>query len=581
MRFTSRLALCASIPFLAPAAAQTTNLGLAVAGVPHGVAHGDLVAFAASEAAQSADLDGDGALDDSVLHVHRVSTGATTNTAIPMPPTGLLDAVLGDRLCLTIIHEAGIGPAGADRNGDGDALDLVYAVHDAQTGTTRNLGLAAFDLSPLKQFASVEGDVALFGVAEWAQGADLDADGDTNDFVLHRYDAGAPAAVNLGLALDVGPIALGPRHALFLVDEASSGLDLNGDGDVIDRVAHALALAGGVVTNLRLAAIDVRGDGDLFAISVHEPAQGASDLDGDGNANDLVLHAYLAPSGTVRNLGRAVNVSSSGVRYAVRGFVIAWASPEASATPGHDWNGDGDSGDVVLFTHHARSGVTRNSGLAVEAPGGTGLDFAISAGRVGVCVPEIQQNNTDLNGDGDVAERVAMVFDVGSGAVTNLGLAVTVSPTLFESSRGLFAFFCNEPSQGFTDLNGDGHLGLVVAVHEFASGATRVLSAVPANLVDLHVSGSSVAWTADENAFGPGTDLNGDGDVLDEVLTTWSATTGVETNSGLALLPGASIFRFETSAAAAVFAVDEAAQGSTDLNADADAIDGVVHVLRF
>jgi len=578
MRSSTTLAL---FSLAASAAAQTSNLGLASAGLPHGRAHGDLVAFAVSESGQSADLDGDGASDDQVLHVHRVSTGVTTNTGIGVPPVGVLPVVLGDRLCLTTVDEIGIGPAGADRNGDGDVADQVYAVYDAQTGTTRNLGLAAFALVNLPQVATVEGNVALFGVAEWDQGIDLDGDGDLFDFVLHRYDAGAASAVSLGLALEPGPIALGPRHALFLVDEASQGLDLDGDGDAIDRVVHTLALASGVITNLRLAALDVRGDGDLFAFSVREPEQGATDLDGDGAANDTVLHAYLAPSGTVRNLGRSLDISSSGTRYDVRGYVIAWVSAEGSASPGHDWNGDGDSGDGVLFTHHARSGVTRNSGLAVDVPSGTGMRFAISQDLVGTTVSEPLQGGTDLNGDGDVAERVVMIFDAASGSVVNLGLAVTTSPTGFETSRGLFAFFANESSQGFTDLNGDGHLGLVVAVHEFASGVTRVMSAVPANLVDLHVGGTHVAWSANEDAFAPAVDLNGDGDVLDEVLTVWNATTGVESNVGLALFPGTSIFRFETSAAAVVFAVDEAGQGGTDLNADGDATDGVVHVLRY
>ncbi len=80
---------------------------------------------------------------------------------------------------------------------------------------------------------------------------DLNGDGDESDYVLQVWDGIAPAATNVGVALD--PLgsnvwSLGDGGFLVGVDEARQGAtDLNGDGDAIDRVAHIWSPGGGLV----------------------------------------------------------------------------------------------------------------------------------------------------------------------------------------------------------------------------------------------------------------------------------------------------------------------------------------------
>src|SRR5262245_34958906 len=88
----------------------------------------------------------------------------------------------------------------------------------------------------------------------------------------------------------------------FAVSEPDQGADLNGDGDKEDFVLHVRRAADGAVINLGLAVQDVAGSGgrlgissvsgDLVAFAVGEQAQGGTDLNGDGDTNDFVLHVY-------------------------------------------------------------------------------------------------------------------------------------------------------------------------------------------------------------------------------------------------------------------------------------------------
>lgn len=106
---------------------------------------------------------------------------------------------------------------------------------------------------------------------------------------------------------------------LFEVSEAIEGLDLNGDGDVLDRFYRAYDLRSETLTNLDVSHPGVPGvflvvDGrdaayrsdesgelcwfelgspfqdGLLALHVPESAQGGADLNGDGDASDVVLH---------------------------------------------------------------------------------------------------------------------------------------------------------------------------------------------------------------------------------------------------------------------------------------------------
>jgi hypothetical protein len=197
----------------------------------------------------------------------------------------------------------------------------------------------------------VAGDLVAFRVPEAAQGGiDLNSDGDASDQVLQVFDAGTGISTNLGLAAD--DFLLEGGLAAFRVRESSQGdTDLNGDGDASDRVVHVFDAAAGITTNLGLAAWAVTGvEGDLVAFPVMESSQGRSDLNGDGDAVDFVAHVFSATTGTTRNLGLATES-----RFAVEGNIVAfrvWERGQGST----DLNGDGDTSDFIL--HVARIGPT-------------------------------------------------------------------------------------------------------------------------------------------------------------------------------------------------------------------------------
>ncbi len=224
-----------------------------------------------------------------------------------------------------VVSEAASG----DLNGDGDAVDEVWHVYDARDGSVTNVGLAASVVcrssfsSPDPVCAAVAPVVdrmlAALIVSERSQGAtDLNGHGDTDDDVVYTYDGRTRATtlVPVALARAVGrdvssyifpvpPVIAGDSIA-FLVGEAEhGGLDLNGDGDVLDDVLHILNIDTGEMVNTALAAATVFGpfgsrnpiapvaSGQKVTIVVGEAEQGGSDLNGDGDADDqvsIVIH---------------------------------------------------------------------------------------------------------------------------------------------------------------------------------------------------------------------------------------------------------------------------------------------------
>jgi hypothetical protein len=85
---------------------------------------------------------------------------------------------------------------------------------------------------------------ALFGVSEAHQGGtDLTGDGDTADQVLFLWEAPGPAPASLGLPFDNEKLlSMNGSTVLVPVSEPMRGLDLNGDGDAWDMVAHVVRL---------------------------------------------------------------------------------------------------------------------------------------------------------------------------------------------------------------------------------------------------------------------------------------------------------------------------------------------------
>ena len=353
------------------------------------------------------------------------------------------------------------------------------------------------------------------------------------------------------------------RFVAFGVHEGREGnVDLNGDGDASDIVMHVYDMAAGAVTNLELAtsALEFDFDGDLLAFTVRENFNGNVDLNGDGDALDPVLHVYEPSTSTLSSLGLAV---SSRRDFQVDNGVLAFAASEI--LQGVDLNSDADMFDEVMHVFDGGTGNVVNLFYAVEG-------FQLDRGFLVFEVREFQHFALDLNGDGDMDDFGLHLHDVASGLTANLFTDATLG---FKLEGGkLLALGGSENRQGGTDQNGDlDTADFTLYVFDFADGSLINLRADPSGgFQTFQLNGNQVSFGVNELAQGP-SDLNGDADFTDVVLHYYDVTTGVTTNLAQDVTLG---HQFKNGTIA--FAVTENRQGMTDLNGDGDAFDVVLHV---
>jgi len=491
------------------AAGTTVNVGLATANY---ALRGRDVAFVVSEAGQGLDLNGDGDLSDFVLHVYDGYTGSTTNVALAVFNGELF--FRGDVVAFTVPENGqGIG----DLNGDGDTNDEVLHVHRFLSGTTSNLGLQATKLG-------LGDDVLAFTVREGFQGdTDLNLDGDRADEVLFVYDPADGQVQNLGLALASAAafVVRGGRVAAY-VDEGLT--DLNGDGDSNDSVLHTYDAASDVLWNVGLSSVVFATDGVLVlgdkhvVFPVSESSQGNVDMNGDGDTNDEVLHFHRYGIQVTTNLGLA---APSG--HVVDGVLVAFLVSE-SQQGGADLNGDGDANDRVLHVRSMVGTTTVNVGLASDPQLVETIE--ISGGSVAFSVSESKQGGNDFNGDGDANDTVMHVYDAALDATTNLGLATVPFFSRHEITPRTLSFLVSEAAQGGTDLDGSGTAAEnVLHVYDLV-GDTVYNSTLSGSGQSIAASGDFVAFPAAETSA---SDWNGDLDHSDRVMFTWdldSCTAG-------------------------------------------------------
>ncbi|MDX1375460.1 MAG: hypothetical protein R3357_07865 [Burkholderiales bacterium] len=407
------------------ATGETANLGLE--GRFPALGEGFL-AFLVREPLQLADLNGDGDQLDSVAHVYDTASKVIHNLGLPAT-----SFAVGSSMAVFLVRES----PGNDLNGDGDVADAVAHAYDATTGQMHNLGLAVLA-------ASIAGRFVGLYVDEAAQGADLNGDGDMVDRVLHLYDGDTGSIVNTGLWVE--SLVMTERLAAFTVVEFFHGADLNGDGDLSDRVLHVFNRATGTTANLGLdPTFSIAAAGTLVAFRASESANGNSDFNGDGDAGDSVLHLHDAASGTTSNLRFAI---ASPLDMDERLIVAQVSEAQQGNT---DLNGDGDAADQILHAFKTADGSAVNLG---HTP--IGQSRVVNA-RVAFNARETDAG-TDLNGDGDTADVVVHLYDGVQGEIHNLRLAV---PQFWALAIGkdLLAFTVLEQNQGRTDLNGDGDIG--------------------------------------------------------------------------------------------------------------------------
>ncbi len=411
--------------------------------------------------------------------------------------------VLGE-ITVFLVSEANQG--NTDLNGDGDTADNVVHVYNSTAGTTTNVGFQS-SIIPI-----IDGNNVAFLVLEGSQGnAPLNGDGDSADLVLHVYDIAAGTTANVGLAS--GSLQLDGNNVAFLVSEANEGnTDLNGDADTFDSVLHVYDIAAGTTTNVGLAtSITPVIDGNNVAFLVNEFNQGNTDLNGDADTTDLVLHVYDIAAGTTANVGLATSITP-----VIDGNNVAFLVNEFNQG-NTDLNGDADATDLVLHVYDIAAGTTANSGFASGIP-------VIDGNNVAFLVNEFNQGNTDLNGDADTTDtNILHVYDITAGTTANVGLATGITPVIDGNN---VAFAVREFSQGNTDLNGDADTAdNVLHVYDIAAGTTAnvgLASTQPA------LDGNTLAFRVSEASQG-NTDLNGDADTTDDVTHIYDLTGVTQT----------------------------------------------------
>ena len=551
---------------------ETESLGLATPRTM-GVAQdgGRFAVLSVSEAAQGgADLNGDGDALDLVLHLVDMKDGSTTNLGWATAwgvrtntnrQAGYYEAFgpVRDRRLGFVLSEADQG--GVDLNGDGDALDLIASVYDTstdtlyssglsgavfladppwagiavqepqhgdldgngfathdvlhvwniETGKVTNVGLPliAFDngLDPLAKSWHVHtnGSSLLFNVPEWVQGLDANGDGDTTDDVLHVFDAERARLFATGLATAQAPL-VGDELEALAVSEPKMNADLDGDGEIVDNVLHLFHEATGEVRILPFglktleqasAAGRVTGDpfevhGELVVFTAHE---GAGDLNGDGDQDDYVALLHDFEAHTTVPLEAAY-------KYAINEHHVVYEGYEPGA--GIDWNGDGDTGDLVLQVYDLATGATLNTGIAsarVKAGWGDDDEPILLEGHRIAWLPDEASEGADLNGDGDLDDRVMHLLDASTGEIQNTG--ITPFGVAMRQVAGHIVFGARK---GVTDHR--------LGVLDTRSGR---LAQTAQHLLDLPPPHART-WIFSSDESVAGTDLNGDGDLFDDVF---------------------------------------------------------------
>lgn len=340
------------------------------------------------EAAEQVDLNEDGDMVDNVPRFYDWRTGAP----IVLPYSGESFSA-NDEVLAFLVRELFQG--GQDLNGDGDTLDFVPLVFERATGKHTLLDLGVVSLR-------VQGTRVLLLRQELADG-DLNGDGDELDYVLSVYDVASATTTSTGLAVERADwsFAGAGDWVLAAVSELHQGnTDLNGDGDTLDHVLHRLDLASGTTLNLVTAVTSLSLAGDrLIAVEVSEPHQGGADFNLDGDGLDRVLGVFDTSLGTLASTVSAVD-SLSPPRGS--GNWLAFRVPER-AQGNADANGDGDACDRVLSVYDADLSAVLPTGYAVQR-------FAVGDGVLAANVCERSHGNLDLNLDGDTEDAVLHVF---------------------------------------------------------------------------------------------------------------------------------------------------------------------------
>lgn len=514
---------------------------------------------------------------------------------------------------------------GVDLNGDGDAADAVLHVYDAASGALANRQVAVNRANP-HALAWYRSDV--LAVAREADARrDYNGDGDQLDLALLQVNP-ATGAVRF-LQNGVRSVLVVGDHAVVARSESSLNLDLNGDGDRLDQVPAILAIPTRKLAPLHHAVqslYDVVTTPSTVAFLAWEGSNGR-DLNNDGDQLDKVVfvHDIAAKRTTNTKLqGTLVFDNDHAWDHRTQGPLLAFSTNESQH--GADLNGDGDTQDPVPFVvepgshalHRAIPGkpsLPQGSSLPLVAyesgqqdlngdgdmadrvfaiwrePGGdywlTGMEAVGFAGwafdALGRATGEVDElrSQTDLNGDGDFVDVLPALFDPVEEQVEVLGAASDCGndfrPLLVAS--GAHMMICGREGRYASDFTGDGDtLDLVLIGLDMTSGALRV-SGLAMGFPNLQpkVIGE-VAYVAANEAT-QGMDIKGDGDQQDNVVFRFEPASGATSYTGLSpYVPGQGVGW--QAGSHEVFVAASEYESGTDHNHDGDTSDYVLHVVR-
>ena len=300
-------------------------------------------AFTVPEAGEGHDLNGDGDLLDQVQFVRDGASGIVVNlelaTGVPIISTGhgyIQPVARSMDESAIAFHVPEKGQGVGSLNGDPDKTDHVLFVHEFSSGTTRNVGYAAWQLL-------VQDGWLVFEAREGTQEADLNGDGDLGDLVAQVMEVSTGELWNTGFVTS-GISSSFPfsGHGRWLTLSVRETTDLNGDGDTSDLVLVAVDARNRRVVSSGLAHTPIGPTHNAPAVTVRANEQfNGADLNGDGDLLDGVLHLFLPARDLVLNTGAStLSVLAP----------VDWSFPfvAAESDDGRDWNGDGDAQDRVL-----------------------------------------------------------------------------------------------------------------------------------------------------------------------------------------------------------------------------------------
>jgi hypothetical protein len=426
----------------------------------------------------------------------RVVFGSDLEDLVP-GVTGVVAVYLHDRVARTTAR-LDVLPDGTPHDGTFASGPAISAEGDAVAFVTDAADLVAGDTN-----AAV--DVYVRG-ADAADPLLVDAllfdDGSLDDVVLEAIDGTTGAIATLCPADEVS-VAAG--NAAFLRPESASGTpacpagSLNGDAGTGDLVVH-LSVAAGAPQNLGLAATAVKLSPTLVVALASEAAQGATDLNDDGDAFDDVLHVRALAASAWTNVEQAADMP------AVSGNRVAFAVPEASQGAAV-LNGDGDDDDLVVHVYEHGGAGLKNLKQAAEdlvlgEPAGTACG---PRHLLAFRTPEGFQGDGPLNGDGDTGDAVLQVYDFATKKLTNVGQAASpcrleiCDPSKPYRVEGATVKFLTFEIQQDEDLDGNGVIGgLVLQTWEACTGVVTVTATIdPATPSDpLDVVDQSAVFTS-------------------------------------------------------------------------------------